>query len=168
MSAQTNHVVGALALVLLATLAADAAAEGGSWWPGGSDKNKASVSKPADDSAMVDSPLFKMSWPKVEMPKFSWKPGDGGSSAAGSAQGNPISRALDKVADTSKKTSNNVRGMWDSTMSKLPFAGGGQATQTASNDKPGFWSRLMTPVEEPQGSETVQGFLAQERVGTVR
>ncbi|MEO0529523.1 MAG: hypothetical protein AAF266_02985, partial [Planctomycetota bacterium] len=124
----------------------------------------------AESSPMVDSPLFKLSWPKVEMPKFSWKPNLGGvAPKPGNAEGNPISRALDKVADTSKRASNNVRGMWDSTMSKLPFGGGGQATQTASNDKPGFWSRLMTPIdEEPRGSETVQGFLAQERVGTVR
>ncbi len=162
-----------VAVACLLTSTPRAAAEG--WWPGGGDKEPA-ASAPAkeaatEDSTMIDSSMFKLSWPKVEMPKFSWKPSFGGDqeSALPSAEGNPISRALDKVATSSKNASEKVRGAWGSAMSKLPSFGSDKATQTAKSDKPGFWSRLLTPpADEAQGSETVQQFLAQERVGTTR
>lgn len=120
---------------------------------------------------MVDSSLFQIGWPKVEMPKFSWKPSFGGGEKAatpGESGGNPISRALDKVAEGSKSASTRVRDAWGSAMNSLPFGGADTTARTAKNDSPGFWSRLMAPAEEPKGSQTVQGFLAQERVGTRR
>ena len=162
-----SKVVAALATAtLLTTGACPAAAEG--WWPGGGSKEAEPAGEtPSDDSAMVDSSMFKLSWPKVEMPKFSWKPGLGGGETpdAMTPEGNPVSRALDKVADSSKRAANNVRDAWGSAVSKLSFGGGDKATQTAQADKPGFWSRMFAP-EEPQEARTVQEFLAQDRVGT--
>lgn len=165
-----------IAFACLLVHPAGSQAEG--WWPGGGEKEQATSpagteAKPADDSAMVDSSMFKLSWPKVEMPKFSWKPGvgsEGGASNLPTAQGNPISRALDKVAASSKNASEKVRGAWGSAMSKIPSFGGGETTtQTAQSDKPGFWSRLLTPPPaEPKGSETMSEFIAQKRVGTTR
>lgn len=162
-----------LALCLIASIAGPALAEAPSWWPGGGESQEtgqSTTTAAADDSAMVDSPLFKLGWPKVEMPKLSWKPGFGGGdkpATPGQPGGNPISRALDKVAAGSKSASDKVRNAWGSAMSSLPF-GGEETTRTAKSDSPGFWSRLLSPAEEPQGSQTVQGFLAQERVGTRR
>lgn len=160
-----------LAIISLLMLAPTAHAEGGGWWPGGDKKAEAppTSSTPVDGDTMVDAPLFKLSWPKVEMPKFAWKQENGTAPRSlTDAQGNPISRALDKVATSSKNASNKVRGAWDSAVSKLPFTGDG-ATRSAKKDQPGFWTRLMTPLpEEETGSETVQQFLAQDRVGTTR
>ncbi|QDT69557.1 hypothetical protein MalM25_24960 [Planctomycetes bacterium MalM25] len=162
------------ALCLIASIAGPASAEAPSWWPGGGESkgtdSSAATAAADGESAMVDSPLFKIGWPKVEMPKLSWKPGFGGGDKAatpGQPGGNPISRALDKVATGSKDASDKVRNAWGSAMSSLPF-GGDDTARTAKNDSPGFWSRLMTPAKEPEGSQTVQGFLAQERVGTRR
>lgn len=124
----------------------------------------------ADDPAMVDSSAFKLSWPKFEMPKFSWK-GDDKKETGESAltpEGNPVSRALDKVSESSKNAANNVRNAWGAAMDKLPFGGGDDKKVAQKDEKPGFFTRLFSPAEEPKGSETVQEFLAQERVGTVR
>ena len=124
----------------------------------------------AEDPAMVDSSAFKLSWPKFEMPKFSWK-GDNKDEAGDSAltpEGNPISRALDKVSESSKNAANNVRNAWGAAMDKLPFGGDDGAKVAQKEEKPGFFTRLFSPAEEPKQSETVQEFLAQERVGTVR
>jgi hypothetical protein len=160
-----------IASVVAASLAAAAApapvaAEG--WWPGGSKDKTAAEGAAADETAMVDSSAFKLTWPKVEMPKFSWK-GEEGKEGVGSVtpEGNPISRALDKVSESSKNAANNVRNAWGAAVDKLPF-GGDDAKVAQKDDQPGFWSRLFSPAEEPRGSETMQEFLAQERVGTVR
>lgn len=162
------QIAAALAIVFLTALAAAPAAADG-WWPGGA-KDKPETDKAVDESAMVDSSMFKLSWPKVQMPKFSWKQGAGeeeGMPSAVTPEGNPISRALDKVSDSSKRAANNVREAWGAAVEKLSF-GGGEETQVAQNDKPGFWSRIFGPAEEPRQAETVQEFLAQERVGTTR
>lgn len=125
----------------------------------------------ADGEAMVDSPFFKVGWPKIKMPKFTWKPGLGGDAAAaptGQPSENPVSQALDKVAASSKKASDGVRNAWGSAMGKLSsLGGGGQDTsrQTAKDEKPGFFARLFAP-EEPRAPETMSEWLAQDRVGT--
>ncbi|MGL4512692.1 MAG: hypothetical protein ACRCT8_06335 [Lacipirellulaceae bacterium] len=126
----------------------------------------------ASDASMVDSPWFNVGWPKVEMPKMNWKPawmkGDGD---AMTADKNPVSKALDKVADTSKQAADKVRGAWGAAVEKLTPGGGAPSQGVASNNaQPGFWSKMFgaPPDPKPQGSETVQEFLAQERPGTVR
>lgn len=165
-----------IAAVVVASLAAAAApapvaAEG--WWPGGS-KDKAVAATAADgaaadETAMVDSSAFKLTWPKVELPKFSWKGAEGKEADASlTPEGNPVSRALDKVSESSKNAANNVRNAWGAAMDKLPFGGGDEAKVAQKDAQPSFWSRIFSPAEEPQGSETMQEFLAQERVGTVR
>jgi hypothetical protein len=130
----------------------------------------AAVAGAAEDPAMVDSSAFKLSWPKFEMPKFAWK-GDDKKETGDSAltpEGNPVSRALDKVSESSKNAANNVRNAWGAAMDKLPF-GDDDKKVVQKDEKPGFFARLFSPAEEePKGSETVQEFLAQERVGTVR
>lgn len=156
------------ATLCLALCASLASAEG--WWPTGGDAKP--ENEPTEgEAAMVESQFFKLGWPKVQMPKFSWKSGAGETGAASSmsAEGNPISRTLDKVADSSRRAADNVRGAWGTTMSKLPFLGGGDSelNQVAKNDNKGFWSRMFGPQDpEPQGAQTVQQFLAQDRVGT--
>jgi hypothetical protein len=131
----------------------------------------AAVTGAAEDPAMVDSSAFKLSWPKFEMPKFAWK-GDDKKETGDSAltpEGNPVSRALDKVSESSKNAANNVRNAWGAAMDKLPFGGDDGKQVVQKDEKPGFFARLFSPAEEePKGSETVQEFLAQERVGTVR
>lgn len=159
-------------LLAACLIAGSANAEAPSWWPGGGDSSKAEkpAAAAAEDSAMFDSSLFQVSWPKVEMPKLSWKPSFGGdqSAAAGKPGGNPISRALDKVATGSKDASDKVRNAWGSAMNSLSMGGGDDTSRTAKTEGGGFWSRLMSPSEPPKQSETVQEFLAQERVGTRR
>lgn len=163
-------ILAAAATTLVATgVVAPASADG--WWPGGS-KEKAESPAEDDESAMVDSSAFKLTWPKLEMPKFSWK-GDEAEEADNSAltpEGNPISRAFDKVSESSKNAATNVRNAWGAAVDKLPFGGGDDAkvTKKKKEEKPGFFARLFSPAEEPRGSETMQEFLAQERVGTVR
>lgn len=125
----------------------------------------------AEGEAMVDSPFFKLGWPKIKMPKFTWKPGLGGGDEAahtGKPSENPVSQALDKVAASSKKASVGVRNAWGSAMGKLSSLGGGgedTSRQTAKDDKPGFFARLFAP-EEPRAPETMSEWLAQDRVGT--
>ena len=160
------RLVGAAALA-----ASPAAAQAG--WPGfgkasGESSDQAAESASADE-AMIDSPMFQIGWPKLEMPKFSWKPGHGGDSPAPTApQENPVSRALDKVAATSKRAADGVRGAWGSAVQKLSF-GSEKASQTAAADQGGFWSKVFgAPESDPAGSETVQEFIAQERVGMRR
>ncbi len=123
-----------------------------------------------EDPAMVDSSAFKLSWPKFEMPKFSWK-GDTAPATGESAltpEGNPISRALDKVSESSKNAATNVRNAWGAAVDKLPFGGKGNAQVAQKEEKPGFFTRLFSPAEEPRGSETMSEFIAQDRVGTLR
>lgn len=121
---------------------------------------------------MVDSPLFQLGWPKMEMPKFDWKPWGNGEKTATSTvpKENPISGALDKVAGASKKAADGVRNAWGSAMSKIPSFGGGQDSSQAiaKSEGPGFWEKMFGPQEESGGSETVSEFLAQERLGTTR
>lgn len=155
-----------VALALLVAIQAATAQEG------------ATAPADAEESAMVDGPMFKLGWPKFEMPKFNWKPGFGGDddvadtgASAMTAEGNPISRALDKVSDTSKNAAGRVRDAWGAAVEKLSFSGD-KTAQTAPKEspkdsKPGFWSRMFA-AEEPRQSETVQDFLAQERVGMTR
>lgn len=121
------------------------------------------------DDTMVDSPWFDVSWPKIEMPKLSWKPWGGDAKPAGASGDNPIADTLDKVSIASGRAARSVREGWGSMVSRLPFGPGSAppGSRTASNDGPGFWSRLFAP-EEPQGSQTVTEFLAQERVSQVR
>jgi hypothetical protein len=131
---------------------------------------EAAVAGAAEDPAMVDSSAFKLSWPKFEMPKFAWK-GDDKKETGDSAltpEGNPVSRALDKVSESSKNAATNVRNAWGAAMDKLPFGGEDDKKVVQKDEKPGFFARLFSPAEEPKESETVQEFLAQERVGTVR
>ncbi|TWT99607.1 hypothetical protein Pla108_05500 [Botrimarina colliarenosi] len=159
----------AMAVAAFLTLTgANAFAEG--FWPGG-DKDEATTEAQSDEAALVDSPMFKLGWPKIEMPKFAWKPGFGGGEdatpSAVTPEGNPISRALDKVSDSSKRAADNVRGAWGAALNKLSF-GDSKETQLAQKEKPGFFSRLFTPVEEGDDVETVQQFIAQDRVGTTR
>lgn len=128
------------------------------------------------ESTMIDSPAFKIGWPKIEMPKFTWKPSFGaGSHSESSAPAdgsNAISRTLDKVADTSRRAASTVRNTWGSTLSSLPFVGGNSEVnqvaknQVAKNDNKGFWSNLFSTSEPDPGPQTVQEFLAQDRVGT--
>ncbi|CAE7522701.1 selA, partial [Symbiodinium sp. CCMP2456] len=113
---------------------------------------------------MVDSSAFKLSWPKFEMPKFSWK-GDTAPATGESAltpEGNPISRALDKVSESSKNAATNVRNAWGAAVDKLPFGGKGNAQVAQKEEKPGFFTRLFSPAEEPRGSETMSEFIAQD------
>lgn len=127
----------------------------------------ATPTAPAGD-AMVDAPWFDVSWPKVEMPKFAWKPWGGGEAAKPAADGNPIADTLDRVSSASGRAARSVREGWGSMMSKLPWGpGSAPPGSTASNDGPGFWSRMFS-AGEPQGSQTVTEFLAQERVSQVR
>lgn len=126
---------------------------------------------PAEESgdAMVDSPMFKLGWPKIEMPKFSWKNPMAGSDKPEGDGSNPISRAFDKVADASKRASDSVRGAWVSAMSR--FSGGGDQpdARAVASEEPGFWSRMFGGGdEEPEGAQTMEEFLAQERVGMTR
>ena len=138
--------------------------------PAGAQDAGTAVEGAADDPAMVDSSAFKLTWPKFEMPKFAWKGNEAketGDSAL-TPEGNPISRALDKVSESSKHAATNVRNAWGAAMDKLPFSGGDDKKLAKKDEKPGFLTRLFSPAEEPRGSETVQEFLAQDRVGTVR
>lgn len=124
------------------------------------------------DDAMVDSPFFKVGWPKLEMPKFAWKPGLGGDKSDAAPTGpteNPVSRALDKVAATSRKASDGVRNAWGNTMGKLASLGGGgdKPRRNDKDDQPGFFARLFAP-EQPRAPETMSEWIAQDRVGTTR
>jgi len=159
-------------LPILAAMAITLAFAWGTTPAGAADAETAAVDAAAEDPAMVDSSAFKLGWPKFEMPKFSWK-GDKkeADDSALTPEGNPVSRALDKVSESSKNAANNVRNAWGAAMDKLPFGGDddkGDKKVAQKDEKPGFFSRLFSPAEEPRGSETVQEFLAQERVGTVR
>ncbi len=126
----------------------------------------------ADSKPMVDSPLFQLGWPKMEMPKLSWKPWGNGEKTPTTTtpKENPISGALDKVAGASRKAADGVRNAWGSAIRKIPSFGGEQnrSQPIAKSEGPGFWARLFGPQEEPRGSETVSEFLAQERLGTTR
>lgn len=123
------------------------------------------------EEAMVDSPFFKVGWPKFEMPKFAWKPGGGDDSVAAPTgpTENPISRALDKVTATSRKASDGVRNAWGSAVGKLSSLGGGgdKASTRGQEEEPGFFARLFAP-EEPRAPETMSEWIAQDRVGTTR
>lgn len=129
----------------------------------------AAPSAEAAGDAMVDSPMFKLGWPKIEMPKFSWKNPMAGSDKPEGDGSNPISRAFDKVADASKSASESVRGAWGSAMERLTGGGEQPSTQAVAAKEPGFWSRMFGgDKEEPQGAQTMEEFLAQERVGMTR
>lgn len=179
----TFQLVAVVGMVLSAGVAQS---EMPSWWPGSGSQESASTevssapttvapvasvptaTVPAAEP-MVDSPLFNIGWPKVEMPKFSWKLpfGDKDPNVAPKAPSeNPVSGALDSVASASKKAANKVRNVWGSAISKLTPGGDSPAgTQVAKDEGPGFWSRMFGPDPEPQGSQTVTQFLAQERPG---
>lgn len=169
-----------------------ASAEMPSWWPGSSGEEtaaKAPATSPnttpaaatnalpagqppvASNDPMVDSPLFDISWPKVEMPKINWKPSWGNKEPASGVakKDNPVSGALDKVANASKGAADGVRNAWGSAIGMLTPGGNSAAgNQVAAREEPGFWSRMFGPQPEPQGSQTVTEFLAQDRPGTTR
>lgn len=154
-------------LAVFAILAAPASAEWPKLWPSKTDDaNTPPAEEQADGDALVDTSFFKVSWPKVQMPKIDWKPGFGlgGSGAQGSGE-NPVSRALDRVATGSRQAADRVRNAWGSTVGALTPGGGG-SRQTADNE-PGFWSRMFTP-EEPKRPLTTTEFVAQDRPGMSR
>lgn len=164
-----------IATMVVLGVAAQAAAEWPSFGGAKQDENvqPTSVESPAEaaseESAMIDSPAFKIAWPKIEMPKFSWKPGfGGGDKGPAAARENPVSQTLDKVSSASKRAANGVRDAWGSAVSKLSF-GGGQSAPNGGEEKQGWLARMFGPSqEEPTGAETVQEFLAQDRPGTTR
>jgi len=119
-------------------------------------------------SSLLESPFFKVGWPKVEMPRFDWKPGFGGGKPTREASGaaeNPVSTTLDKVADGSRRAADRVRDAWGSAIKQLSFTS--DATPQQQSDEPGFWTRLFRS-EEPKQPRTTTEFIAQDRVGTRR
>lgn len=127
---------------------------------------------PAEDGAMVESPMFKIGWPKIKMPEFQWKKFWGSDSESTPATTpiaetqNPVSEALDKVSSASKRAADGVRNAWGSTLARITPSNDETATMTAKRDEPGFWSRLFGAEEPQRDAQTVSEFLAQERVGT--
>lgn len=117
---------------------------------------------------MVDSPWFKLGWPKVSMPELSWKPWGNDAAPDAAPGGNPVAETLDRVSSASGRAASAVRDGWGSMLSKLPFGPGSAPPGTnAGRNEPGFFSRMFGP-QEPQGAQTVAEFLAQERPSQVR
>ncbi len=176
MQRQTQTLVGVLTVVMFVFTASPSVAQLPSWFPGGGDKEEptteaypTTATPPKVEEPMVDSPMFDISWPKVEMPKFSWKPSWGsGDDAMKAPSENPVSKALDSVGDASKSAASSVRNAWNSGIAKITPSSQPTSTQVAKSKEPGFWSRMFGGEPEPQGSQTVTEFLAQERPGTVQ
>lgn len=180
----------ALPIVLcLALFPNSSSAEMPAWWPGSGEKemsaktpaegtaasasnaSSAAQSPVASSDPMVDSPLFDIGWPKIELPKINWKPSWGNQQPgdAVAKKDNPVSGALDKVANATKGAADGVRNVWGSAIDKLTPGGTAKRNhQMASKEEPGFWARMFGPQPEPQGSQTVTEFLAQDRPGTTR
>ena len=123
------------------------------------------ATQPAAETPMVDNSWFSVDWPKVKMPEFSWKPwGDESPSDPTTPKENPVSQALDRVADSSKRAAESVRNAWGSALNKVSsFGSGPKEEAVAKSEGPGFFSRLFGGATEPESPQPVSEFLAQER-----
>ena len=117
----------------------------------------------------VKKPWYQIGMPS--MPEVSWRPSWPTQTIdAITPDENPFAGAAGRVSDASKRASQGVRGAWGAMVGRFSGSDDQQAAtrRVAKRESPGFWSRMFGAKEEPQGSQTVTEFLAQERLGTTR
>ena len=180
-----------------------AVAESGSrWWPfgrsdahqsqpqetaGGSgmsspnpDEQQAPSSQyPADDEPeqhwMIDSPLAKVSWPRLRIPEVSkpqlprlW-PAKSEVEATRNAwvEENPDTlppSPLQALSDGARRVGDSTRAAWDKTVDALrPGEPPSSSSRVARRQVP-WWKKMFATEERPQGPQTVTEWMAQERL----
>lgn len=131
----------------------------------------APAAPPAAEQPMVDAPWFKVGWPKIQAPSFSWKPWGGDAATPSKPRENPVSGALDKVADTSKRAATSVRNAWGSAVNKISSFGAGPkeppSQAVAKSDSPGFFSRFFGGDDDAAKATAPPVSVAQQTSGTV-
>ena len=128
---------------------------------------------------MFSSPKGKVSWPKLTKPHFpttglfAEKPAADATrnSWAETTPTPPKPSPLKPITDGAHKVSMSTKAAWHKTVDALTpgdptTAPRGSSARIAKRDaaKPSLWSRMFGPEPEPQGSQTMPGFIAQQRV----
>jgi hypothetical protein len=173
---------------------------GPSWWPFGGDREAAqsgdagtaataapptaqpttpsqlSAEQEPEQSWMIDSPLAKVSWPRLHMPEMPkpvlprpW-PKRSEVEAARNAwvEENPQEEQpspLQALNDGANRVKSSTRAAWDKTVDALtPGESRPKSSRVARRGAQQSWWRRMFLPEEPQGPQTVTEWMAQDRV----
>ncbi|MEM6798426.1 MAG: hypothetical protein AAF589_02840 [Planctomycetota bacterium] len=110
---------------------------------------------------LMTSPMVNVGWPEIKMPKVDWTPG-----WAKTEPGQPgfLEGQMIKLKNAAQGAAQRTRTAWNKTVERMKIGGGGDSVP----GQPGFFARMFGASPEPQGAQTVQEFLAQERPGTQR
>ena len=185
-----------------------ATAESGSrWWPFGKrdteqaepaasaadpgTKPPSSVEQPAappdsaegepDERWMIDSPLAKVSWPRLHLPKMPkpnlprpqlWpKKSDVETARNAWVEQNPEAvqpSPLQAVTDGARRAADSSRAAWDKTVDAFtprPTADGASSRIARRDARPPWWKRMFGAEQwQPEGPQTVTEWMAQERL----
>ena len=131
---------------------------------------------------MLSSPKGKVGWPKLTKPHlpktglFAEKPATDATRNSWTETTPPYPKPspLKPITDGAHKVSKSTKAAWHKTVDALTPgepapAPRGSSARIAKRDaaaKPSVWKRMFGPDPEPQGSQTMPGFIAQQRVET--
>lgn len=164
----------AVAIVCLAACSTGYGQESSSWWPGANNSEptaSAPAAAPATPSAapasgegqgwLMNSPLVNIGWPEIKMPKIQWN-----TAATGGSEGPGfIATQTSKFRTMASNAATKTRASWNTALDKLRW---NKPATAGTKKEPGFFARLLSPPQQPQGAETVAEFLAQDRPGTIK
>jgi hypothetical protein len=124
---------------------------------------------------MFSTPKGKVGWPQLNKPQLpsafsSRKPAADATRNSWVEQPvTPKPSPLKPITDGAQKVGKSTKAAWQKTVDALTP---GESTPSRTSGariakrdtQPSFWQRLMGEKEEPQGSQTMPGFIAQQRV----
>jgi hypothetical protein len=129
----------------------------------------------AEGKWMLSSPLAKVSWPRLNMPKPQWS-----SSAASSQEAEPNRNAwvetppatprrspMQAMKDGTRSFGQSTRKAWDKTKGALTPGKPEKAppsSRVARGNKRSIWKRMFAEPTEPQQPRTVTEWMAQDRL----
>lgn len=134
---------------------------------------------PNDENWMLKSSKSKVSWPRLAKPNAPTNPFAKKEAAAEPPRNTwveptpepPKPSPFKPITDGASKVARGTKNAWRKTVDAVtpgeptPPPRNSSSSRVARDDaKPSFWQRMFGPDEEPQGSQTMPGFIAQQRV----
>jgi hypothetical protein len=128
---------------------------------------------------MIDSPLTKVSWPRLQFPEVAKSPlprpwpkkSEAAAPRNAWAEEPPITpeptSPMQAVTDGARRVGDSTRAAWHKTIDVL--TPGGASSKTSSrvarrDAKSSWWGRMLGAEDEKQGPQTIPEWMAQERL----
>lgn len=134
----------------------------------------------SDRPPIIESPFKNMHWPKMKMPEWSLPKSRTEQPPTAHAENErprnswvqptpepPKPTVTQSLSNSAHRMGERTKAAWRKTVDAVTPGDPAPTTppRVAAAEKPSLWNRMFGPKEpEPQGSQTIQGFIAQERL----